>query len=54
LFSTINIIFKIAFFINIFLLSIGTWYSIYDLAFLSIFNMILLSPAFVKERDESK
>jgi|TARA_Y100001963_G_scaffold136274_1_gene198763 hypothetical protein len=54
LFLFINKIFKISFFINIGLFAYGTWINNYDLIILSIINMVLLTPAFVKEADELK
>jgi len=47
-------VFKICFFVNIGLLAYGTWLNNFDLIVLSIINMVLLTPAFVKEKYEFK
>ena len=44
----------IAFFLNIGMLAYGTWLENFDLKILSIVNMLLLTPAFLKESDELK
>ena len=49
-----NKILKIIFFTNIALFAYGVWGGNYDLIALSIINMILLTPAFTKEKDELK
>jgi predicted Kef-type K+ transport protein len=54
LFPVLNKVFKICFFVNIGLLAYGTWLNNFDLIALSIINMLLLTPAFVKENNESK
>ena len=54
MFLILNKICKICFFINIGLLAYGTWLDSFDLIVLSILNMILLTPAFLKEKYEFK
>ena len=54
MFPTLNKIFKVCFFINVGLFAYGSWLDNFDLIVLSIINMLLLTPAFLKEQYESK
>ena len=52
LFHSINKVFKFCFFINIGLFAYGSWLNNFDIIVLSIINMLLLTPAFIKEKHE--
>ena len=54
LFLIFNKICKICFFINIGLFAYASWLNNFDLMVLSIVNMLLLTPAFLKEKHELK
>ena len=49
MFPELNKVFKVCFFVNIGLLAYGSWLGSFDLIILSILNMLLLTPAFLKE-----